>query len=212
MRRHITVNGKTTGKYEIRTLFGREHIVVPVVAMIEGVRFGANQSDAELCLAQEFGKFPEGWNNRPVVMGHPVIQEGDEMMFVSAGSAGILEQYYIGITQASIVSNKKLKMQAWLDLSVAEASERHQEMFDRIENGDVIEVSVGFFTDVEDKKGRYQGEDYAGVWRGIVPDHLAFLAQGVPGACSVEDGCGAPRINQKGNFMPKAVADRKSVV
>src|SRR5665213_258442 len=199
-KRHFTVNGTTDGDFEIKSLLGREHIVIPVVAMIEGVRFGANQSAAELCLAQEFGKFPEGWDNRPVVMGHPAVQETDmdgnsNLMYVSAGSAGILEQYYVGVTQATVLSGKKLKMQAWLDKSLMTRSARHEEIFNRVQNGEEIEVSVGFFTDVEEKEGSFLGQEYGGVWRNIVPDHLAFLPQGVPGACSIADGCGAPRIN-----------------
>ena len=43
---------------ETKVFMGEDYLVVPVVAMVEGVRFGANQEDPELGLASEFGKYP----------------------------------------------------------------------------------------------------------------------------------------------------------
>jgi hypothetical protein len=55
---------------------------------------------------------------------------------------------------------------------------------------------------LEDKKGKFGDKEYDGVWRNIVPDHLAILPEGITGACSVEDGCGAPRENASGSNAP----------
>lgn len=199
------LRAQTTGNYETKTLLGKEYLVVPVVAMIEGVRFGANQKSGELGLANEFGKFTAGWNTSPVVLGHPKVD--DE--FVSAGDPEVLMDYHLGSVFNTQLDDDKLKMEAWLDLEAKDKGDEFEDVFTRIENNETIEVSVGFFTEVESTKGTFKGQKYTGIWRNIVPDHLAFLKSGEIGACSVEDGCGTPRTNQKkGNIMPLANAKR----
>lgn len=202
------LRGQTSGKTETKTLLGKEYLVVPVVAMIEGVRFGANQSSGELGLAAEFGKFTEGWNTSPVVLSHPQI-DGE---FVSAGSPTVLEDYFLGEIFHTKLEDKKLHMEAWLDVQTKEKGGDFARVFERIEAGETIEVSVGFFTEVEEKTGKLNGQSYTGIWRNIVPDHLAFLKEGEIGACSVEDGCGSPRTNKaKGAIMStKGQAGRKA--
>lgn len=199
-----TFRGQTDGTFKTQTLLNREYIVVPVIAMVEGVRYGSNQESPELGLAAEFGHFPATWNNRPIVLGHPQI-DGE---YVSAGDPAVMEKYSIGLTMNSRLSDKKLKTEAWLDTSQRDKSDESKQMFDRIEAGEEIEVSVGFFTDVEEKVGVYEGKDYNGIWRNVASDHLAFLPQGTIGACSIADGCGAPRVNQqteKDNSMANKV-------
>jgi hypothetical protein len=176
---------------QTKTLQGREYLVVPVIAMIEGVRHGAAQKSGELGLASEFGKFPDGWNTSPVVMNHP--KRGSE--YISASEPSVLEEYSFGLIFNTQLDGKKLKMEAWLDTSLKDKSDDIARVFERIEDRETIEVSVGFFTEVEDSKGKFKGQAYSGVWRSIVPDHLAFLSEGTIGACSVEDGCGTPRVN-----------------
>jgi hypothetical protein len=175
------------------TFLGVEYTVVPVVAMIEGVRQGVSQSNPELGLAEEFGKIPQTWNNRPVVMNHPVINGN----LVSANTLDVLETYSFGFTANASIENGKLKMEAWLsNTRMTDLGGEVQEIAERIEDNEIIEVSVGFYSDVEQKKGSFKGQSYSGIWRNIVPDHLAFLSKGSVGACSVEAGCGTPRVNQ----------------
>jgi len=50
---------------------GREYVVVPVVALVEGVIHPVNSAAPELVLAEEFAKAPNGWNGRPVLWNHP---------------------------------------------------------------------------------------------------------------------------------------------
>lgn len=194
---------------EIRTevLFGREWTVVPVVAMVEGVRFGANQDSPELGLAADFGKSPVQWNNRPVVLNHPQMDD----VFVSANqSADVLNAYCFGLTMNAYVEDSKLKMEVWIDNDrVSDLGDEFQDIVDLIQADDnTVEVSVGFFCDVVDKKGKFKGQAYTGIWQNIVPDHLAILNKGV-GACSVEDGCGIPRINKDRDMSKTLRADAK---
>jgi len=189
---------------ETKTFMDKDYLVVPVIAMVEGVRFGANQSDAELGLAKDFGKYPTSWNNIPLVVNHPKIDDS----FVSASSVEVREEFSFGFTNAAKIEDKKLKLEAWIDTSRGDDIDEVQEFIDLIEADEVIEVSVGFFADVESKEGSFKGQSYSGIWRNIVPDHLALLTDEV-GACSIEDGCGVPRLN-KGQDMSLKTDNAKS--
>lgn len=192
-RKHKALVAQTQSEIRTETLMGKAHMVVPVVAMVEGVRFGANAGGAgELGLATEFGKFPVSWNNQPVVLDHPQIGN----TFVSAGeSPQVLEDNYLGLVQNTKLSGSRLLMEAWLDEALRE-DDKFKNLFERLDANEMLEVSVGFFTETEELEGTHNGVDYTAVWRNIVPDHLALLSEGLTGACSIADGCGTPRINK----------------
>lgn len=194
VKRSVSFRAHKDDEAELRTemYLGREHLIVPVVALVEGVLQGMTAATPELALASEFGKVPEGWNGRPVVMNHPVI----DGVPVSANSPAVLEQYSFGQLFNSRLDGTKLKADAWIDLGrVKELGGEVEEIVDLIQKGSVIEVSTGLFASTEEARGTYNGKEYFGIWRDVVPDHLAFLSVGVKGACSVEDGCGTPRVN-----------------
>lgn len=173
---------------------GKDYLVVPVVAIVEGVLFGANASAPEFAPASEFGKFPMGWNGRPVVLNHPQVAG----LYVSAASPQVLTDNAIGCMFNTQLDDNKLKTEAWIDVArVAELGGTFQATLDRINNGDMVEVSVGAFIEVLSSPGTFDGKPYQGVWSNVVPDHLAFLEEGLVGACSVKDGCGVPRLNQE---------------
>jgi len=195
-----------SGNSRTETLLGRDYFVVPTVAMVEGVRFGANQSTPELGLAAEFGENPIIWANRPLVLNHPTDADG----FVSANTPAALEAFQFGVTMNPKLDGDKLKMEAWIDTArVEELGGDFVDTFTKIQNAQPVEVSVGFFSNVEPAKGQFNGQAYSGIWKNIKPDHLAVLASGI-GACSIDSGCGIPRINQsnllKGSAMPSTPA------
>jgi hypothetical protein len=151
-----------------------------------------NSEKPELCLAEEFGRFFVGWNGRPLVMNHPVVNGTP----VCANQPEILEEYQIGIVFNASVPGKKLVVEAWVDNERASSlNDASAEALARMQAGDIVEVSTGLYTGVEDQEGTYNGEQYFGVWRDIVPDHLAILESGLVGACSIADGCGTNRMN-----------------
>ena len=73
MRDFLGIRAHTDGSFRTEKFAGRDYMVVPVVALVEGVIQGVNAANPELALASEFGKFPAGWNGRPVVMDHPEV-------------------------------------------------------------------------------------------------------------------------------------------
>lgn len=179
------------------TLMGRNYYVVPVVAMVEGVRTGANAEAPELGLASEFAQDLITWANRPLVLNHPQIELDGEMVYCSANDPAILESYAFGITMNPYLEDSKLKMEAWIDVGrVEDLGGEFETIVQAIQNTEPVEVSVGFFSKLEEKSGKFRGQSYKAIWRDIKPDHLAVLSLGTLGACSQADGCGIPRINQ----------------
>ena len=174
------------------TLMGRKHLVVPVVALTEMVLQSSSSEVPELALAEEFGANPLAWNGRPIVVNHPELK-GEK---VSASLPDVVDKEKIGEIYNTVLDGKKLKLEAWIDLERAEElGGIISETVEKLQSGEeIIEVSTGLFSNVEEKSGEFNGKEYEGVWRNIVPDHLAILSEAT-GACSIEDGCGAPRAN-----------------
>lgn len=172
-------------KTRTETFDGREHLVVPVVALVEGVVHAMNAKNAEFVAASEFSRAPGGWNGRPLFFGHPLNKKGAP---VSGNSPDVLEAKSIGRIFNSAIRSGKLAMEAWID--VEKAKEVAPEVLERVEAGETVEISVGVFVETDDVEGEYQGKKYLGEWHDIVPDHLALLPKTDEGACSVEMGCG----------------------
>jgi hypothetical protein len=183
------IRAHVSGSYRTESLHGKEYIVVPVVALVEGVLTGMSAAGPELALADEFAKFPDAWNGRPVVMSHPTNDDG---MPVSANSPKVLENYQIGFLFNSSRDENKLIQEAWIDKSLtASLNDNAKEVLEALEAGEMIEVSTGYYAELEPLPGLYANQKYDAVQRSITPDHLAFLPIGTFGACSNKDGCGA---------------------
>jgi len=191
------LNASTVDAGEVRevTFMGREYLVVPVVALVEGVIQGMNAPVPEFAPAAAFGKFPEGWNGRPVLLNHPVDPDGNP---ISANSVDVAENRVFGAMFNTRLEDKKLKTEAWIDIERIQAmGGKEAATLERIRNGQTIEVSVGAFIEAVETSGVHNNKQYNAAWVSVVPDHLAFLEEGAKGACSVEGGCGAPRINSQ---------------
>lgn len=139
--RHIHLLGANKGAVRRDTFEGKEYIVVPVVALMEGVVHAVNASSPEFVPASSLMTAPAGWNGRPVMYGHPVRDRKQ----VSANEPEILEAQSIGLIFNTAVANKKLGMEAWIDPVKAEKV-GGPKFLNRVENGELIEVSVGAFT------------------------------------------------------------------
>jgi hypothetical protein len=192
---------QTNKIYSIRkeTRNGKTYLVAPVVMMVEGVHCGSHG-----CLLhpiEELGKFPKAWDGRPVVILHPQ-KDG---MSVSAGDPDIDLTERIGTVYNTQVEGSKLKAEVWLDEERLKS--KSQEAYQYIQNGNPMDVSVGVFTDEEDKEGEWHGEKYIKIARNHRFDHLALLP-GLEGACSWADGCGV-RLNNKFNNVGGKIMSEK---
>lgn len=177
-----------TGQIRNGTFQDRPYLVVPVVALMEGVLWASNAEAPELVLASELQMAPAGWNGRPVVVNHPEILG----RYVSANSPQVLEAEEFGKIFNAQAPEDRLLLEAWLDEERAEkVGVKAKEIVRRAKEHQDIGVSVGTFMTLEATQGIWRdGNKYSGIWRGIVPDHLAMLPEEVKGACSIEMGCG----------------------
>lgn len=166
---------------------GRDHLVVPVVMIVEGVLNGALVPTEELIASAE------AWNGRPVPILHP--QQGQE--YVSANEPRVIERCVVGHVFAAHVEGNRLKAELWIDVHKARKL-GHALVVRDLEAGKIIEVSTGYFADEEAAEGEFNGAPYAVIHRNLRPDHLALLP-GETGACSIADGCGTPRVNNGAN-------------
>lgn len=188
--RTIRLAGAVGANIRTAVFENREYLVVPVVALVEGVVWAVNSPKPELVLAEEFSRVPGGWDGRPVVLDHPDV-DGTK---VSANSPEMLEKYSFGKIFNTLSKDKKLGMEAWLDESkAAKVGAEAVAICEKAKNSEAIEVSVGVFMSLEETEGLWNDKEYSGIWRDLVPDHLAMLPEGKEGACSNEMGCGAPR-------------------
>ena len=184
------VNSGSDDLVATKTFMGVDYVVVPIIALVEGVLHSANADKPALALASEFGLFPAGWNGRPVVFSHP-IRSGQS---VSANSVDVWETEVFGLLFNTALDGTKLKTEMWLEKS--KVPPEVMALLDAsTDTGTFFEVSTGLFTLEEEVSGTFNGLEYSYIWRNIVPDHLAVLPEGVIGACSVESGCGGPRVN-----------------
>ena len=138
---------------------------------------------------EDFGKFPEAWNGIPVVIDHPE----EEGVNVSANSPAIIDSRTVGRVYNTHVKDSKLVAEVWLDEE--KLNQVSPDTLEHINQGNPIEVSVGVFTEQEEKEGEWNGTEYKAIARNHRPDHLALLTECI-GACSLADGCGI-RANRK---------------
>lgn len=176
-----------TGRVRTAMYEGREHLVIPVVALMEGVIHAVNAPFAEYVPADVVTASPHEWNGRPAVIFHP-MKDGRQC---SANDPKILESHRFGTIFNAYGKNGKLGMEVWADPKRLEALGQHELLKD-LREGREVEVSVGAFVQTELRAGEFKGKQFKATWRRRAPDHIAFLPGG-RGACSLEMGCGAHR-------------------
>lgn len=187
----LTFNFKSTSvRYD--TLEGREHIVVPMVMMTEGVHAG---SGGPLYYpGDELARSVPVWNHKPVVIYHPVVNGKP----VSACDPVQLNTRKVGVI-LNTKYDSKLRAEAWLEKSRLE--EVDDRVLEAIENNKLMEVSTGVFTDNKAEPGEWNGEKYDAIAMNYRADHLAILPDQI-GACSIADGAGLLQVNSKALGLP----------
>jgi hypothetical protein len=183
------------GHIRYSTLHGRRHLIVPVAMMKQGVWAG---SDGPLLYTgRHLANSCPSWNNKPIVASHPK-HHGKP---VSAGDPDVLGEVEIGRVLRARFSNHKQRAEAWLDEDrVREVDPR---ILEKLENGEMVEVSTGLFVDQKEREGVYNGKAYKAVATNHRPDHLAVLMD-EEGACSIKDGAGLLQANAKRRSMQDA--------
>lgn len=184
--RHVHLKG-AVGEIRTAQYEGRDHVVAPIVALMEGVIWPINAPSKEFVPSDVITVAPAAWNGRPVFSNHPVNDSGQQ---ISGNSPAVLETS-IGKVFNAHTDGKRLLLEAWIDPAKCEAlGGSALETLNRIKAGEIVEVSVGTFVVTNDQPGKYLGQSYDTSWAEMFPDHLALLPLGEEGACSVAMGCG----------------------
>lgn len=178
-----------TGQVRYEELNGRRHLVVPIVALMEGVIHPVNAETPEFVSADVLRRAAASWIGKPVTLGHPK-KHGTQC---SASDAEVRRAAGIGVIVKSEMAGKKLLQEAWVDEEKAKAL--HPELYDALAAGGREEVSVGAFVVARPAQAEHNGKRYKADWLEAQGDHLAFLPGG-RGACSCEMGCGTHRAAQ----------------
>lgn len=198
-----------TGTVRTAKFAGRDHLVIPVVPLVEGVIFPVNAETPELVLAEDIGAAPQGWNGRPVFPFHPSDGAGD---YQFGNTPELLDKSSFGQVFHAAMKDKALTLEAWLDPSKAEAvGPEAVAVIEKVNAGKMMEVSVGVSVFAEETSGTYNGQTYNAIWHNIVPDHLAIFGGDDIGACSIGMGCGAPRV-AKVHVMSAQAPQRVAVI
>lgn len=183
--RHFHLRG-ALGAAQTTTWKGKEHLVVPCVALMEGVIHAVNATTPEYVPFEALSKSVDKWNGHPLVVGHPV-RDGKQ---ISAYDPKVLDKH-CGFIRNAHVNGKRLGFEVLVDPERL-TTLKHDQLLADLRAGKEIEVSVGAFVSANDKKSTHNGKAYDGEWMDIFPDHFALLPGG-RGACSLEMGCGAHR-------------------
>lgn len=198
-KRHVQFrcSSEPSTNLEIVIFEGREHLVVPVVALIgNSVIQASNAPTPEYIPADVIADSVSSWNGRPVLPQHPK-KDGKA---ISANAPDIHDSLRMGIIFNAEFSDNKLKMLPYLDMErCKELGGDAKEAIEHLQDGKTIDVSVGAIVDTEDQKGASpDGKEYSAVWVELSGDHLACLPNS-SGACNQDMGCmaGAPRTSER---------------
>ena len=188
-------NSQIAYEPEAKTIAGKEYLIIPVVMIREGVHCGS--AGPLLHVVEELEKSVPLWDGKPVTISHPSVNG----VFVSANDPTVMANWAVGEVHDVRMEGDKLRANAWLD--VQKLAALSPDTLTMIQNCELIEVSVGVFSEEEPTAGEWKGEQYTAINRNYIPDHLALLP-GEVGACSIMDGCGV-RVNsvnkQKGGEL-----------
>jgi len=188
----LTIHANVKESFDTKTIVfeGKEHLVLPVTMMMEGVHSGSQ--GPVLHLADELGKYTSSWDGIAVTIEHPTKDGAN----VSVNSSPEILEQAVGRVFNTKMEGTKLKAEIYLDAEKI----KNTTLLYYIEEGNPIDVSVGVFSDSEYTGGEWQGEKYSAVAHNYRPDHLALLPGGI-GACSWDDGCGIRVNSKKGGEM-----------
>lgn len=179
---------------QIRTaMYGsEERMIVPVIIMKgNAVVRPLYSKGPEFVPVEELSKSYITMNGRPVVPDHPLqgLSSANEPSIKASESFG-------DVFNCKIV-NGDMHGEMWLSRSAATSIGDSAEFaISTLEAGEMIEISCGVYVVLKEEKGvSPSGVAYEYRWTDLDFDHLAAGLNGSEGACSIELGCGAPRLN-----------------
>ena len=196
------------GESRREVLNGREYIVAPATLIVGDSVLNGSDGPG-LYPKEDVTADPESWNGMPLVVRHPVDENGDH---VSARDPKILNEWGIGNFYRSEADGSNQKGEAWFDVLNVEAVDARLveqgslPILPHLESKQPLELSTGLRPNKVQKSGRtLNGTSYTWVAKQPYrPDHVAVFPPGEErGACSVSDGCGVNNMASKQTIWQK---------
>lgn len=179
----VSFNAELTATPRRGELMGLSGWRIPAVAVQEQVL--RNNVGRMLVRQQEIAESAERWLDMPVTVEHPTVRGQP----VSGRTPEALNEHGVGRLVNAREEEGQLKVDVFLFDHRLEQLGVENEIVERVDSGEPIEVSTGFGGRFRRDQGEFQNEEYDVVAEWIDPDHFAILLD-EQGACSVEDGCG----------------------
>ena len=161
---------------------GNSYIVIPIVALVEGVHNGSG--GAAFYSAAEISRTAQQWNGVPLTIDHPKDGAGSP---ITANNPETLKKYAVGTFENVRYEDGKLKGEGYILKDRMEVLSPTTMAI--LAAGMHLEVSTGLFTKTDNQPGFWKGEKFEESVSDFVPDHLALLPD-AEGACNYEAGCG----------------------
>lgn len=188
---------------------GDEYLKASGVVAKEGVyaypRANSDRPQREYLPGESIESSAEAWDGTPMYLDHPADENGHATVLDSGEGD---HPQHIGELRAPDVDTDggeaKLKGEAWLDLS-NEGDSEFDSLVTALEDGETVETSAAYRANKAPESGFHDGEQYDGVQRPILPDHVAVFSpdEDTTGNCSVEAGCGIGRANEDMSTPPE---------
>lgn len=202
-RNKLTINKDRVSRKNFRD---KEHIVISGVthmigdAVMNGILY-LNKETVILC---------NSLNNRRIVMpsSHPT---GDNGEFISASDPLALMSNFVGAFAFNFsMKDDLLISDVAIDPEVAKREKTGEQIINAIENGEPIDISTGFFLNIEESKGfGNDGEPFDFIASDLILDHVAFLPNET-GAKNKFEGVGIhvnSAVDANGNKLDTDVVD-----
>lgn len=167
MTMKIAINTKTTGKFELKTLNNREHIVTDMIPIVGN----SIMNNGFYPLTEVQNSFQQ-LHFLPAPNGHPTV----ENQLVSAFHPLAVNAFNIGgMVRNPKMDGDKVINEFWLDVDVANRSDDGKELIRRIQNNEKVGVSTGLSVTQEVTNGSHDGAEYGWIARNMQFDHVAIL-------------------------------------
>jgi sulfur carrier protein ThiS len=180
---------------------GKDYIKLPVVFLKEGILEGS--AGALLHKADVFKDYAEKFNKIPITYMHP--QLNNEYVSVKDNGTDVL-----GFLDNVSYNEQKRALQGYAYIDSALLQNKYVHLHDLINKNYNIEVSVGIYSEIENKEGVFNDRKYIGVVQNYEPDHLAILGE-FTGACSYKAGCGIRNNQHKADEIYNNKTNKKMV-
>ncbi len=172
MPQKIAINSKTTGKFEIIDIGGRDHIVTKMVSLVAGSVMNRLAYTYEPVL-----KSFKQLSNLHAPASHPELDGKN----ISAFSPFGVHAFGVGgSVDNPVMEGNRVINDLLFDIETANKDDRGKEIIRRIKAGEEIGVSTGLNADIEPQSGMMAGEEFDGIVKNIQFDHVAVLLDETP--------------------------------